>query len=124
MSNAPIFSMAVHKVALDLFTEVGMDALRKKSIALTAFLEYVLNEVEKATGQTFRIITPSDPAARGCQLSVIVEGQTKALVQKLADHGIIVDWREPNVIRLAPVPMYNSFEDVYQLGQRLIQLLK
>jgi kynureninase len=124
LSNAPIMSMAVHKVALDLFTEVGMPALRKKSIELTAYLEYILGEVRKNTGVQLEIITPSNPEERGAQLSVIVPGAQKSLVARLWDKGVVVDWREPNVIRMAPTPMYNSFEDVFSFGEVFTALLK
>jgi kynureninase len=124
LSNAPIMSMAVHKVALDLFTEVGMPALRKKSVELTAYLEYVLGEVRKNSGVQLEIITPSNAEERGAQLSVIVPGAQKSLVARLWDKGVVVDWREPNVIRMAPTPMYNSFEDVYSFGEVFTALLK
>lgn len=123
MSNAPVFNMVAHKVALDIFSEAGMDALRKKSLLLTAYLEYILGEVEKTTGQSLRIITPSDPEQRGCQLSVIVEGRNKSLVHQLAENGVVVDWREPNVIRMAPVPLYNSFADIQKFGEIFSRLL-
>ncbi len=123
LSNAPVMSMAVHKVALDMFTKVGMEALRKKSLQLTAYLEFVLEEVKIKTGVQLHIITPKNPDARGAHLSVIVPGADKALVQKLSKEGIVVDWREPNVIRIAPVPLYNSFEDVFLLGEKLNALL-
>ncbi|MEN9348755.1 MAG: kynureninase [Bacteroidota bacterium] len=122
MSNAPVLSMAAHKAALALFTQAGMPALRKKSEQLTAYLEFILAEVEKNTGQSLRTLTPSDPQQRGCQLSVVVEGKNKSIVHQLAERGVIVDWREPNVIRMAPVPMYNSFEDVYAFGKILSEL--
>jgi kynureninase len=123
MSNAPVLNMVAHKVALDMFTEVGMEALRKKAMVLTAYLEFVLSEVERSTGQSLQIITPADPQQRGCQLSVIVEGRNKNLVHQLAESGVIVDWREPNVIRMAPVPMYNSFTDVQRFGEIFKRLL-
>ena len=119
LSNAPIFSMAVHKVALDMFSEVGMEALRKKSLELTAYLAFVLGEVEKKTGQRLEIITPSNPHQRGCQLSVVVHGSNHQLVKDLYHEGVMVDWREPNVIRVAPVPLYNSFQDVHSFGEIL-----
>jgi kynureninase len=122
MSNAPILSMAAHKVALDMFSEVGMDSLRNKSLSLTAYLEFVLGEVAKNSAQSLEILTPKDPAHRGCQLSVVVQGKDRNLVKHLFDHGVIVDWREPNVIRMAPVPLYNSFEDVFSFGQILTEL--
>ncbi|MFN0030523.1 MAG: kynureninase [Flavobacteriales bacterium] len=122
LSNAPVMSMAVHKVALDMFTEVGMEALRKKSVQLTAYLAFILDEVKKATGVPLQIITPMNAEERGAHLSVIVSGADKSLVQKLSANGVVVDWREPNVIRLAPVPLYNSFEDVYLLGEQLCNI--
>jgi kynureninase len=124
MSNAPVFSMAAHKVALEMFTKIGMEALRKKSIALTSYLEFVLREVQNESGQSLQVITPEDPSQRGCQLSIIVEGQTKKLVEQLSENGIIVDWREPNVVRMAPVPLYNSFEDIYRFGKTFASLLQ
>ncbi|MBL7941149.1 MAG: kynureninase [Flavobacteriales bacterium] len=117
LSNAPVFSMAVHRVALDLFSKVGMKALREKSLKLTAYLEFVLNEVAARTGVKLEIITPSDPAQRGCQLSVVVPGGSRSIVETLSGSGAIVDWREPNVIRMAPVPMYNSFTDIFTFGE-------
>lgn len=119
LSNAPVFNMAIHKVALDMFTEAGIDNLRKKSIGLTAYLEYILSETEKTSGQSLKIITPKNKEERGAQLSVIVEGRDKSLIKQLAEHGVVVDWREPNVIRLAPVPLYSTYGDIYDLGQIL-----
>jgi kynureninase len=124
LSNAPIMSMAVHKVALDLFTEIGMPALRKKSIELTGYLEYILGEVQKKSGVALEIITPSNPEERGAQLSVIVPGADKSLVNQLLEKAVVVDWREPNVVRMAPAPMYNSFEDVFSFGEVFTALLK
>lgn len=117
LSNAPVFNMVAHKVSLDIFTEVGMNALREKSILLTSYLEYILKEVETKTGQSLQVLTPTNSAERGAQLSVVVEGRDKSIVKKLAEHGVVVDWREPNVVRLAPVPLYNSFEDVFLFGE-------
>jgi kynureninase len=124
MSNAPVFNMIAHEVSLEIFSEVGMKTLREKSLLLTAYLDFVLNEVMSITGQKLIRITPEDPEQRGCQLSVIVEGYDRKLVSTLYEQGVVVDWREPNVIRLAPVPLYNSFEDVYQLGKVLEQVFK
>ena len=122
MSNAPVFNMIAHEVSLGIFSEVGMPALREKSLSLTAFLDYVLSEVMRITGQKLTRITPEDPSQRGCQLSMIVDGYDRKLVGRLYEKGIVVDWREPNVIRLAPVPLYNSFEDVYRLGKVLEEI--
>lgn len=118
VSNAQIFSMAPHLAALELFDEVGMEALRTKSIKLTGFLEFLLNEIPDP--KPFRIITPNDPAQRGCQLSLQFSRDGKALFEHLTQNHIIVDWREPDVIRISPVPMYNSFEDVYKLVQCIL----
>jgi kynureninase len=83
----------------------------------------VLDEVRDVTNVKLKVLTPADPLQRGCQLSVVFPGQDRSIVKRLAERGIVVDWREPNVIRLAPVPMYNSFEDIYTLGEVLIELL-
>jgi kynureninase len=116
MSNAQILSMAAHKASLDIFDAAGIENLRAKSLQLTAFLEQVLLEADGGR-KLFRIITPLDPGHRGCQLSLLTDDRGKALFDYLANHGVIADWREPNVIRFAPVPLYNSFEDVWRLGQ-------
>ncbi|WP_405301706.1 kynureninase [Kordia sp.] len=120
LSNPPILSMAAIKASLDMFDEVGMDALREKSEKLTAYFEYLINEV--ATDR-IKIITPSNPAERGCQLSIQVKNADKSLHQKLMDKHIISDWREPDVIRCAPVPLYNTFEDVYKMVDELKKCL-
>lgn len=113
-SNAPVMNMAALLASLGEFREAGMDRLREKSLALTDFLERGIHSVAAATGAQLDILTPSDPAQRGCQLSVVAHGHGKALFDHLTAHGVIVDWREPAVIRLAPVPMYNRFADVAQ----------
>ena len=105
-------NMAALLASLSEFREAGMDRLRRKSLDLTDFLERGIHRVEAATGADLDILTPSDPTQRGCQLSVVAHGHGKALFDHLTAHGVIVDWREPAVIRLAPVPMYNRFEDV------------
>jgi kynureninase len=125
LSNAPVFSMAVHKASLQIFEEAGISNLREKSIVLTAYLEYVINEASTSSEQaSFEIITPSNPAERGCQLSMLAHGSGKKLFDALTQQGVIADWREPNVIRLAPVPLYNSFEDVYRFGVALKQAIQ
>lgn len=117
LSNAQIFPMAIHRAALAIVDDAGgMPALRRKSEQLTAYLEYVL----RAAGlpaEVLEIITPPDPAQRGCQLSVLVHQQGRQLFEFLSARGIMADWREPNVIRLSPVPLYNSFTDVWRVGQ-------
>jgi len=121
MSNAPILSMAAYKASLDLFDEVGMETLNVKARALTAYLEFIVGEVNRQKNNCLEIITPS--ANRGCQISIVAHGHGKALYNKLMENGVIPDWREPNVIRCAPVPMYNSFEDIYRFGEILNSLL-
>ncbi len=124
LSNAPVLSMAAHMASLEIFDKVGMKALREKAIQLTGYLEFVVQQVAAQTNVALHILTPSDPSQRGCQLSIVVPGASKQLVRDLAAHGVIVDWREPNVIRLAPVPLYNSFEDVFLFGEVLTTLLE
>lgn len=120
LSNAQIFSFAAHKVGLDLFAEVGMKALRKKSEQLTSYLEFLIKDLNKK-GSQFNIITPSTKADRGCQLSILTSENGTQLYKYLTENGVVADWREPNVIRVAPVPIYNSFEDVYRFVQLLDQ---
>lgn len=110
LSNPPILAMVSVWSALKLFDEVGMDKLRKKSIALTAYLE---NLVKSLGDDIINIITPTNPEKRGAQLSIQVKNANKDLFNKITTDGVIADWREPDVIRVAPTPMYNSFEDVF-----------
>ncbi|MBT8324846.1 MAG: kynureninase [Winogradskyella sp.] len=120
MSNPPILSMAAIKASLDVFTEAGMEKLLAKSRQLTAYLEYLINELNNPK---IKIITPTDASQRGCQLSIQVKDADKGLHQKLTEAGVISDWREPDVIRCAPVPLYNTYNDAYQLVNRLKSLL-
>jgi kynureninase len=120
LSNAPVFGMAAHRASLDIFEEVGMDKLIEKSRLLVAYLEFVLDDVSSRNENcNFEVITPKNTAERGCQVSVLLHGHGKGLFDKLTALGVISDWREPNVIRMAPVPLYNSFEDVYRFGKKL-----
>lgn len=119
LSNAQIFSFAAHRASLDLFAEATMPALRKKSEQLTDYLDFTIEKLNR-NGRRFHIITPKNPAERGCQLSVLTDANGKQLFDFLSQNGVICDWREPNVIRLAPTPMYNKFQDVWQL----VELLK
>ncbi|NNM19386.1 MAG: kynureninase [Croceitalea sp.] len=116
VSNAPILSLAPYLASLQMFEEVGMTALIQKQKLLTSYLEYILTEIDKEVDSTFEIITPKD---RGCQLSVFLHGEGRALFDYLMAQGVITDWREPNVIRLAPAPFYCSFEDMFEFGQIL-----
>ena len=116
LSNPPILSIAPYLASLEIFDEVGMDALIEKQKTIVSYLEFVLHEIDKEVDSTFEIITPE---ARGCQLSVFLHGEGKAIFDYLMKNGVITDWREPNVIRLAPAPLYCSYEDMYRFGQIL-----
>ncbi|MFL1012969.1 kynureninase [Flavisericum labens] len=120
LSNPPILSMAAIKASLDLFNEVGIEKLSKKSKQLTGYFEFLLEELNE---DSIKIITPSNPDERGCQLSIQVKNADKTLHDKLIEAGVISDWREPDVIRCAPTPFYNSFEDVYRLVEKLKNIL-
>jgi kynureninase len=121
LSNAPVLGMAAHLASLELFHEAGMERIGRKRDVLTAFLEFIIHDVSERNKErcTFEIITPSEITKRGAQLSILVHGQGKSLFDKLSDEGVIADWREPNVIRIAPAPLYNSFEDCYWFGKLL-----
>ena len=120
LSNPPILSMAAIRASLDTFAEAGFENLRKKSIKLTGYLEYLVDNLKD---ERINIITPRNPEERGCQLSIQVKSADKKLHTKLTEAGVISDWREPDVIRVAPAPLYNSFEDVYHFSQRLKKVL-
>ena len=124
LSNAPVLSMAVHKASLDLFTEVGMKKLRKKSILLTNFMEFIIENINENSSSSLEIITPKNINYRGCQLSIIAHGFGKDLFEELSKNHIVVDWREPNVIRAAPVPFYNNFEEIFRFGEILKNYIK
>lgn len=114
LSNAPILSLAIQNDALSVFSQTSMRKLRDKSIELTLYLYFLLEPLEQKSILT--IITPKDPSKRGCQVSISMDDKGKELHQFLSDKGIICDWREPNVLRIAPVPLYNSFQDVFKVG--------
>ena len=116
ISNVPVLAVAPYLASLEMFEEVGMDALIAKRIKIVAYLEYILHEIDKEVDGTFEIITPRE---RGCQLSVLLHGHGRPLFDYLMAQGVIIDWREPNVIRLAPAPFYCTFEDMYRFGQIL-----
>lgn len=114
MSNAQVLSMAAHRASLAIFDEVGMDKLIAKSKLLTGYLEFLLLNGKR---KDFKIITPEDVAQRGCQLSIVMNENGKKTFDALTQNGVIADWREPDVIRVAPVPLYNTFEDVYRFAE-------
>jgi kynureninase len=123
LSNPPIFSSAPLLASLADFRRAGMSALRSKSIQLTAYLQQLL---EARCGDSVQLVTPSAAAERGCQLSVRVRGgprQARAVFDALLPHGVVGDWREPDIIRLAPVPLYNSYHDAWRAADALTAVL-
>ena len=120
VSNLPILSLAPYLASVEMFAEVGMDKLITKRNLITSYLEFILHEIDnELEGADFEILTPSNQEERGCQLSVYLHGQGRELFERLMKNGVITDWREPNVIRLAPAPFYCSFEDMFEFGQIL-----
>jgi kynureninase len=120
LSNTPIFQMAALRASLEIFDEAGMSALRAKSERLTGYLEFLLCEIDD---DRITVITPADPKQRGCQLSIRVKDADKRLFDTIATRGVVADWREPDVIRVAPVPLYNSYADVYRFAEILKECL-
>jgi len=118
LSTSPILLLALHKASLDVFYQAGgLALLRKKSELLTGYLEFLINGTNENNGEElFKIITPKSPAERGCQLSIICKQNGKATFEKLTENGVVGDWREPNVIRLSPVPLYKQ---VFEAGRIL-----
>ncbi len=124
VSNLPVLSLAPYLASVEMFEEVGMEKLIQKRNQITSYLEFILHEIDKEVASAeFEVITPANQNERGCQLSVYLHGQGKELFNSLMQNGVITDWREPNVIRLAPVPFYTSFEDMYDFGQILKKLI-
>ncbi|GAA4327394.1 kynureninase [Flaviaesturariibacter amylovorans] len=124
LSNAPVLSMAAHRASLDLFAEAGMEALLAKSSALTGFLFHVLDDINAAQEvKMIEVITPRAEEAHGCQVSMLMLQKGRDVFKALSDRGVVADWREPNVIRVAPVPLYNSFEDVWTFGKIISEIL-
>jgi kynureninase len=116
ISNPPIFQLASLRASLEIFDVATMPALRAKSERLTGYLEFLLSEIDDAR---ISVITPNDPSARGCQLSIRVKDADKTLFDAITSKGVFADWREPDIIRVAPVPLYNSFEDVFRFASIL-----
>jgi len=120
LSNPPIFQLAALRASLEIFDEAGMENLRAGSVKLTGYLESLLSEIKN---NRISIITPSDPEQRGCQLSIRVKDADKRLFEAITARGVVADWREPDVIRVAPVPLYNTFEDVEKFAGILKECL-
>lgn len=123
LSNTNIISMAVHKASLDVFEEAGMERIIQKSKALTGYLFFILDEINKLSAERFiDIITPRNENEHGCQVSMLMLKNGKKVFEELKKQSVIADWREPNVIRIAPVPLYNSFVDIFRFGEILRSL--
>lgn len=120
ISCQPILSLAPIIATLEMMHKASFKALRNKSILLTGYLEYLL---KKLNNQNIKIITPHIQAERGCQLSIKVKGGDKSIYTKLIDKGFVMDWRNPNVIRVAPTPLYNGYEEVWRFVQALQECL-
>jgi len=120
MSNETVLSMAALKASLEIFDEVGMKALIKKSRLLTAYLAYLIDSLDT---DRIQIISPKKPESRGAQLSIRVVNSDRSLFKTISDKGVIADWREPDVIRIAPAPLYNNFSDVFNFVQILKEAL-
>jgi kynureninase len=124
LSCGQILPFAAYRASLEIFDRAGMDNLRQKSTLLTSFLAYLLQHMnEQAEEELVRIITPADPEQRGCQLSLVIPKNGKKTFQKLIEAGVICDWREPDVIRVAPVPLYNTFEEVWHFTSILTKII-
>lgn len=123
LSNFPVLSGAAHLASLEIFQQAGIKNLRKKSELLTGYLEYLLTAIADQQ-QYFQILTPTDPKQRGCQLSIFMKKNGKVVFDRLTRAGIVADWREPDVIRVAPVPLYNTFEEVFRFSEIFRTALK
>jgi kynureninase len=123
ISNPPILAAAPLVASLALFTEARIERLRAKSVDLTGFLEFLVERL----GPHARFITPREVAARGCQISIRITGSPgrgRRVFERLGQRGVICDWRDPDVIRVAPVPLYNTFEEVFRFSEQLSEVLR
>ena len=119
LSNAPVLGMAAHLASLQIFKEAGMERIGSKRDLITAYLEYLILKVSAENEDFLKIITPNSIFDRGSQLSLVLKKDGKKKFDLLTEQGIIADWREPNVIRIAPAPLYNSFEDCWHFAEVL-----
>jgi kynureninase len=119
LSNFPILSGAAQLASLEIFEKAGLKRLRDKSLLLTGYLEFLLNQID-GSAKRFTVITPKDFNQRGCQLSILMKEKGQLVFNKIYKAGVMADWREPGVIRVAPVPLYNTFEEVY----RFVEIFK
>ena len=123
LSNMNIIPTAIHHESLKIFQEAGIDRLRKKSVRLTSYLHYLLETTELIKSNV-KIITPANPEERGCQLSLFLPNHGKEIFEFLIDNGVVLDWREPNVIRVAPTPLYNSYQEVFNFCNTLMRAFR
>lgn len=123
LANSNVLALAAHQASLDIFERAGINNLRRKSELLTGYLEFLIRQISGESG-VLEIITPENPKERGCQLSLLIHKGGKDVFDEFYKHAVVGDWRHPNVIRLAPTPLYNSFLDVYRFARILEQSLK
>lgn len=121
LSNPPVLALAPLRASMEIFSEVGMDRLRAKSVSLTGYLEFLLHEIRSSK---FSVITPCEERRRGAQLSVRLNSQGRQICDKLTAEGVIGDWREPDIFRVAPIPLYNTYQDVFRFAQHLSHALQ
>ena len=125
LSNAPVLSMAAHKASMDIFEEAGMDLLLAKSKLLSDYLLFIIDDINaKFSTKNIEVITPRNSNEKGCQVSLLILKDGKKIFDELLKQGVIADWREPNVIRVAPVPLYNTFEDIFNFGDIISKLIE
>ena len=125
LSNAPVLSMAAHKASLHIFEEAGIHNLVQKGRQLSGYLLFIIQQINQSLpSPAIEIITPAGETERGCQVSMLMLRQGRAIFEALTNKGVIADWREPDVIRVAPVPLYNSFEDIYHFGEIIEEILR
>jgi kynureninase len=120
LSNPSIISLAALRASMNIFQEAGLERLRAKSVTLTGYLEFLLNQ---KMGSSFSIVTPQERGRRGAQLSIRIPANGRALCERLTNEGIVGDWREPDTFRVAPVPLYNSYDDVFRFAQRFVSAI-
>ncbi len=118
LSNAPVLSMAAHKASLDVFEEAGWERIHAKRKLLSGYTHFMMQQINVVQSEPLiQILTPADESRRGCQVSLLMLKNGKSIFEALTKQGVIADWREPNVIRIAPVPLYNSYEDVWRFSE-------
>ena len=120
LSNPSIMSMAPLRASLEIFAAAGMQQLREKSVSLTGYLEFLLDQ---HASKDFTVITPREPERRGAQLSIRIRQGGRSICDRLIEHGAVCDWREPDILRVAPVPLYNTYSDVHRFVERFIAAL-